>query len=96
MGAAVSEVKRKLYNLKKDVRDQQKELEKSLDAKKTLSDTSSYCRVCELDMRTDPKEHEANNKLHNVSFFSIVSSLLLSLYPIEYATQNQVCLHIFF
>ena len=79
MGAAVGDTKRKLYSLKNAVRDQQKELEKSQDGQKTLSDTSSYCRVCELDLRTDPKEHEANNEIHNVScMISFFSPTLLS------------------
>jgi len=70
MTSFVGETKRKLYSLKKAARDQQKELEKTMDAQKTLADTSSYCRVCELDLRSDPKEHE-DNEIHNVISGSI-------------------------
>jgi len=66
MSSVIDENREKMISLKHNIRDQQKELEKSLDEQNTLADTTSYCRVCEINLRTDPKEHEAN-EIHNVS-----------------------------
>ncbi|CAG7818844.1 unnamed protein product [Allacma fusca] len=63
MNYAVADMRKKLNQLRSQQRDQQRKLEKS-SSDKTLSDTTSYCRVCELNFRTDPTEHEAN-ELHN-------------------------------
>lgn len=63
MQAAVSDMKRKLTKVRQEMKEDQRKREK---AEKVLLDTSSYCRVCELSFRTDPKEHEAN-EIHNVS-----------------------------
>jgi hypothetical protein len=62
MHTAVTDMRRELSKLRTKQRDDQRKLEKE---EKVLSDTTSYCRVCELNFRTDPKEHEAN-VLHNV------------------------------
>ncbi|ODM91945.1 hypothetical protein Ocin01_14741 [Orchesella cincta] len=61
MSGAVSEMKRKLTKVRLEMKEDQRKREK---AEKVLLDTSSYCRVCELSFRTDPKEHEAN-EIHN-------------------------------
>lgn len=53
-----------------EMKEDQRKREK---AEKVLSDTSSYCRVCELSFRTDPKEHEAN-EIHNVRTFILKES----------------------
>ena len=65
MTKVVGSMKKKLGQLRVTQREEQNELEKTED-KKDLSDTSSYCRVCELNFRTDPKLHETQ-PLHNVS-----------------------------
>lgn len=62
MNTAVTDMRKQLSKLRNQQRDDQRKLEKE---EKVLSDTTSYCRVCELNFRSDPKEHEAN-ELHNV------------------------------
>lgn len=56
-------MKKKIAKIRHEMKEDQRKREK---AEKVLSDTSSYCRVCELSFRTDPKEHEAN-EIHNVT-----------------------------
>lgn len=62
MHGAVTDMKKKLQKVRLEMKEDQRKREK---AEKVLSDTSSYCRVCEINFRTDPKEHEAN-EIHNV------------------------------
>lgn len=70
MGAVVENNVKKIANLKQCIKDRQKEIDRTLDEQKTLTDTTSYCRVCEINLHTDPKEHEAN-ETHNVILFLI-------------------------
>jgi hypothetical protein len=67
MNNSVTDMRKQLSQIRTQQRDEQRRAEK--EEKVELSDTTSYCRVCELNFRTDPKEHEAN-ELHNVSSFS--------------------------
>lgn len=60
-------MRKQLSKYRTQQRDDQRRVEK--EEKVVLSDTTSYCRVCELNFRTDPKEHEAN-PLHNVCFLT--------------------------
>ncbi|XP_021955184.1 DNA ligase 1 isoform X2 [Folsomia candida] len=62
MNNAVTDMRKMLSKVRTQQRDEQRRIEK--EEKVELSDTTSYCRVCELNFRTDPKEHEAN-ELHN-------------------------------
>jgi len=68
MQKKVTEMRKKLSAARDELRDHQRKSEKD---QTTLSDTTSYCRVCELNFRTDPKDHESN-EIHEVnnSFFS--------------------------
>jgi hypothetical protein len=62
MNNSVTDMRKQLSKHRTQQRDDQRCVEK--ESKVELSDTTSYCRVCELNFRTDPKEHEAN-VLHN-------------------------------
>lgn len=62
MHNVVTDFRRKLRDMRGKQRDDQKQMEKEEQVE--LTDIISHCDVCELDFKTDPKKHEAN-ELHN-------------------------------
>ena len=82
MQKKVTEMRKKLSAARDELRDHQRKSEKD---QTTLSDTTSYCRVCELNFRTDPKDHESN-EIHEVNSKFFLREVFLVLKKILFSS----------